>query len=649
MLPLLVFALLIALFWLGNPLLFLLFPGAFCYPFFRKTVSEQVVYCLGCSLAFWIISAWFVKFLGFSYFSFATGILILSICAFSIVIKKYPISRRKEDYIVLFFFLCVVALRFIPMTQLFVAPGNGDMSEHTYPVVLILWNEGIPNSYQPLLPIDHFGAYAAGFHTVAALFSWFGNIPEYQATFIVSVLAHALITLGLYVFLRMYFSWQVAGITSLFTGFFTTYPQLIFHWGGNPTVLSFFFVLLFVAIHLSEQTTKGMLFSALFLIASLLTHVVPFLSLFYTVIFVYLLFFMYLVFKKESIKPHISRISTMYFMMFLFLFPYLYYLHIDVTGEKELFQKVYYSHAAFPAVKLSLLGELLTIGPVQSIAYTSIPIFLVAIGGGYILWTQNKRLFFLCTAFFFAICLLLVNIKFWILPFTYAFRSDRVSMLFLLPYSFFAASLVKLYKKTIFLLIITLLLGGGIFFWAQPSLFSTSPYAIDRTQITITHALTLGLFQFLGGPVYLFLFGMEEDSLVTQEDINAFLWIRENIPKDALFLNNKIDAGTWIPAIAYRPIVLPQVPGNFKEEILAAYNLSKFMKDETDPSLTRSRSLAYLPTDADELRERKISYVYIGKKYRTEPYPILKRTDFINRPEFELVYDQGGVTIFKVL
>ena len=273
MLPFVLFAFLILLFWLGNPLMFLFFPGALLYPLFRKTFSEQLVYCMVCSLAFWIISAWFVKFFGFSYFSFAMWILVLSICAFPIVIKKYPLTIRKEDYAILLFFFLIIVLRFIPMTQLFVAPGNGDMSEHTYPVVLILWNEGLPDSYQPLLPIDHFGAYATGFHTIAALFSWFGNIPEYQATFLVSVLAHALITLGLYVLLRIYFSWHVAGITSFFASFFTTYPQLIFHWGGNPTVLSFFFVLIFAAVHLGEQTTKGMLFSALFLIASLLTHV----------------------------------------------------------------------------------------------------------------------------------------------------------------------------------------------------------------------------------------------------------------------------------------------------------------------------------------------------------------------------------------
>ncbi len=647
MLPLLVFALLVVLFWIGNPLLFLLFPGAFCYPFFRKTASEQVVYCLGCSLAFWIISAWFVKLFGFSYFSFATGILILSICAFPIVIKRYPLMIKKEDVFVFLFFLFVLGIRLIPMTQFFVAPGNGDMSEHTYPVVLILWNQGIPDSYKPLLPLEHFGAYAAGFHTIAALFSWFSMMPEYQATFLLSVLAHGFVTLGLYVFLRLFFSWQVAGITSFFASFLTTYPQLIFHWGGNPTVLSFFFVLLFAAVQLNEQ--RNTFFSALFLVASLLTHVVPFLSMFYSIAFVYVIFFVYLIFKKESIKPHISHIIIMGCIMFFLLLPYLYYLHIDVMGEKELFQKVYYSHAAFPAARLSLVGELLALGPVQSIAYTSIPLFLAAISGWYLLWKQSRKLFFLCVSFFFAVCLLLINIKFWILPFTYAFRSDRVSMLFLLPYSFFAATLIKRYKRPFVFLLCVLLLLGGISFWLQPLSFSISPYAIDRTQVTISHAARLGLFQFLGGPAYLFLSGMHEDSLVTQEDLDAFLWIRENTPKDALFLNNKIDAGTWISAIAYRPIVLPQVPGNFKEELLAAHNLSKFMKDEPDPSLTRSRSLAYLPTDAGELRERNISYVYIGKKYRPEPYPRIAKEDFVNNPEFEVVYDKGNVVIFKVL
>jgi len=209
--------------------------------------------------------------------------------------------------------------------------------------------------------------------------------------------------------------------------------------------------------------------------------------------------------------------------------------------------------------------------------------------------------------------------------------------------------LVKQYKRHFVFLLAALLLIGGTSFFFNPYTFSETPYAIDRTQVTLSHAAKLGIFQLTGGPAYLFLFGMGEDSLVTQEDIDAFLWIRENTPKNALFLNNKIDAGTWIPAIAYKPIVLPQVPGNFKEELLTAYNLSKFMKDETDASLTRSRSLAYLPTDPKELRERNITHVYIGKKHRTEPYPRLKLEDFINRPEFELVYEKGGAVIFKVL
>lgn len=133
--------------------------------------------------------------------------------------------------------------------------------------------------------------------------------------------------------------------------------------------------------------------------------------------------------------------------------------------------------------------------------------------------------------------------------------------------------------------------------------------------------------------------------LVHPADLPALVWVRANTPPDAGFLINGFqwrpgfyagaDAGFWLPAAAGRTTLLPTLLyGNLPAEEFARRNRI-------------ARELAAGPADwgrlIPELRALKVDYVFIGR--RGGP---LTAGKLLGRPEFEPVYHQAGVWVFRL-
>jgi hypothetical protein len=136
-------------------------------------------------------------------------------------------------------------------------------------------------------------------------------------------------------------------------------------------------------------------------------------------------------------------------------------------------------------------------------------------------WKEKTKDLFAFTLVAFLICLLVINYRFWFIPFSYLFYPGRTALLMIIPLSFFIAPLVRKNLLRRGLLLVALVIIGVSFY---------------------------GIF---------YVYNSVSMCSVTREDLDAFKWIDNTLSKDALFANNYGDAGVWIPAIIYRRITHP--------------------------------------------------------------------------------------------
>src|SRR5258708_1051544 len=87
----------------------------------------------------------------------------------------------------------VAALARLPPFFLWpVAPGP-DMSFHALSALLMVWRDGPPLTYEPLLPLHTFGAYPPGLHGLAADVALLSGMAPHRAVFLVSLAAQGLL------------------------------------------------------------------------------------------------------------------------------------------------------------------------------------------------------------------------------------------------------------------------------------------------------------------------------------------------------------------------------------------------------------------------------------------------------------------------
>jgi hypothetical protein len=161
------------------------------------------------------------------------------------------------------------------------------------------------------------------------------------------------------------------------------------------------------------------------------------------------------------------------------------------------------------------------------------------------------------------------------------------------------------------LLLLPCALGMGALLESMRSL-------VAKKEVMLWIVAGLALFVSVRENEHLFYKGLVRQSLLTEADLRAMRWIRENTGPGEVFQNRYGDAGLWIPAIAFRPITDPHLSPFYFDEFRAA-----------SPSL-------------------KASYVYVGKKkVLGEPIPV---DDFDSRPDvYRKVYDDAGVIIYAII
>jgi len=141
---------------------------------------------------------------------------------------------------------------------------------------------------------------------------------------------------------------------------------------------------------------------------------------------------------------------------------------------------------------------------------------------------------------------------------------------------------------------------------------------------------------------------------VTEQDIAAMEWIRENTTLDARFAVNTYfwfpivahgaDAGYWIPYFTERDTTSPAMP------ILAAdwnYQLEMLNASRTIEDLVNSTSMDTTTTALVMLQEHGVDYIYIGAKGHFKGSG-LNAEQLVQHEAITLQYENRGAAILKI-
>jgi hypothetical protein len=504
------------------------FPGillVFSRDFNRKPLSELLIYMVGSSLSFFVVLSWFIKYLHLPLTVFAYLVLICTLLLLFYGRKKIDLKAIKADrgeMMIAGIFLFILLLRCAPMF-LQIAPAGGDMSMHSYIARLIYDNDGIPSSYEPILPISNFGAYPSGFPTLSALVSLLGDIPVYRSGLLMACMAHALICFGLYIFLLRYFDRNTSAATSIAATFLTRSPQWVIRWGGNPTVLALFFFI--VAFSLIIELKKNpswpkMVFASVALAAVLITHSI----VFYIGGMILVLYFLLSI--KDFEDPYATA-GWLVICMLALLLPYLASLKFTLARSAIEATRVWQATDA-QSVLYDLAG--------------GVPFLALSAFGLPALFKKNRELAVHFLAITAVILLLILNYRFWIMPFSYLLYPGRVALFLIIPLAVFAgpymAKMMTGQKKKLLIAL---------------SMIGFSFYCI------------------------FYLYNSASMCSVTRSDMDAFRWMNTVLNKRAVIVNNYGDAGIWIPAVVGMTITDPHKDPVYKEELEA--NLLKLKPD----------------------------------------------------------------------
>jgi hypothetical protein len=217
------------------------------------------------SASFWIVSWWW----GLPRLAFLRGALIaFGLLALLRLLQPLPPLRPRWPTLLV---AAAAAARLLPYAAWPVAPG-ADMSLHSLSALLLVWHDGIPRTYEPLLPIHVFGAYTPGLHGLAADVTLLSGLPAYRAAFLVSAAAHGLLTVAAYALLSRFFDRPVAALAAVLGLGMARVPQSFFGWGANPSVLALAFVTAAAALLARGTNRSPAVAAGLFLAAAVVTH-----------------------------------------------------------------------------------------------------------------------------------------------------------------------------------------------------------------------------------------------------------------------------------------------------------------------------------------------------------------------------------------
>ncbi len=473
--------------------------------------------------------------------------------------KKFSFKKHHSFELipVALMFLFSFVIQSLPLNYLFVGSVH-DTSMHSLFVQVIIENKQIPVTLEPYL--NEGIVYPQGFSPIAAYSVFILNYLPPQAIFYLTPLFNALTILGAY-FLGKTLSrkWNLGLSLAFAFSFIAPWPKYI-TWGSNALVASFpfYFICLSILPLLAKDKLKV---EAIFTIGVLFGYLsVLHLQVYETLIASLLVLWLYSVLKREKDRWRrllhliaISGLSLLVLGPFLYralvFYPYPYH-NIGLPDDVELpISETSLSHFL---TGLAWLFDHLAANTLLRIASLVIFFASVLMIGSVRKknsFTQINQLITIGTATLLGQLLVILlgvidpaNLPFYPQP-----------LLLYIPFYFFIAAFSFLLYQ---------------FFSSRLSkkiLAKTNKPKLKTKKLlvtTISFILLLGVYApFLYQSIFLdvgYLHGSYAVfSVTTEQDFQLMVWIRDNLPRNAVVLVNSFKSGTFIPSIANRKALWP--------------------------------------------------------------------------------------------
>lgn len=554
------------------------------------------------AVAVWVLSFWTLCYLPLSLGQWVAFIAGLSAVGLIILWRRARallgrLRWGRAEKIALAVLAALALLRLVPIWVALVAPG-ADMSMNAYMARLILEADGVPASYHPILPVEDFGTYAAGLPALAAALALISGKGAVPCALAVGCLSHVLVTLAVYCFVRCRYGVMASLLSAVLACFGSVSPQSFFSWGGNSTVLALALAGLGLAlIHRVDhpKMPAGRLaLAALVLAASpAVNAVIPYATL--LVLTPVLLLRLWQGDRAKRLAL-IKNGLTLVALAAVMLAPYLtrFKLVLSEREQEAIFNWQNSGATTLPELDLLfpvnlLLYVLMRLGPLMG--WLVLALVVRRRGGQGIL--EEVLLLVLPLA-------LVINAYFWVLPASYALYPERVLILLILPAARIIADAAE-----------------GL--W--PALRLRYQQGRNRWRGLAWAGMVLYAVSVLLGGAWYYLVDSLRDVSVTEDDLAAICWIRDNTPPDAVIQNNYSDGGVWIPALAYRAVEHPHFNVIYNDE-MALWRITV-----------------------------KPGYLYVGARqvYHKDQERITSQILRINPERYRRVFSQGRAEVWQRL
>ena len=491
-------------------------------------------------MCFWIVLFWYLRYVPvplsqLAALAFPVSVVLLVLLALRN--RSVPVSCGRHDLLVLVVLVVLLVLRFKAMASV-IAPAGADMSMHTYVAALISMADGIPGSYEPLVPIETFSTFPVGFHVLTAIISLTGNMEVYRAGLLMTCMTYFLLTLFSYALLRNWLGRAGALAASVLVSYFFHDPGSFITWGGIPTVLAIGMVLLFLTFKESNDLSPSVsiMGASLTLAGILLIHTIIFVQVFYLLFITLPVYYWQ---RGRLRRGEIKAFVSLALLFFCLTLPYI--LNIDfgvlTPGTLDLMKNWVRNtdHAWHGNYKNAFWSIPVYIA--RRLGYHYIIAIFVIAGLAWIkkgFWRNNREIIIACTVYVLSAIVLIVNTRYWLLPFSFAIYPERVVAMLIIPFALLCG------------LALDHLSRDDVRFRLQR--FLPASLAV----ILVLMAVTRYNFTHFEAPLI-------RESSVTRDDLRGLLWLRENTKTADVVRNNYGDAGVWIPAIAMRPATAAHV------------------------------------------------------------------------------------------
>lgn len=603
-------------------------------------IIERLAEALGLSISFTALVALFVYSVGWQFTSLWLIVLYLGLIplAFFGLRNGWKMSRftrsessagteidpetgepahtrggTRQAIVLALIFLFVLGWRFYQIRNL-VLPVWVDSVHHVQIVNLFLEHGGIPDTFEPYMPVPFFYHYA--FHALAAVFSFFGRLSSQTAVLFLGQALNAGVALAVYrLGMALWADWRRAAASAIMVAFVTQMPAYYLTWGRYTLLTGIILLPLGMAAALdivnkganTSRIAKLIIFTAGILLAHYFAAIL-------LAIFLLILGAQYLL--QDLLQKTGLRLNTWLPLLFaslagLFLAgPWLYRMWgyaqggVDIGAIQLTVEAV--DDFYFPNY-LSYLWRLL--GPSRN----HVLLFLALPGLLITLFRKRTRAFGL-----WAVVLGLFSLPWGI--YLAPFRPDHAVIVLFLPIGLFVSELfvsvvdwspnprIIRVKTAVVLLLFTALVGWGI--WGTRSVINSATV------------------------------------LATKADLEAVNWIKANVPQGARFFINVdhwqygiyrgVDGGWWISPLTGRETLLPSG--------LYPMGDRDYVQGVNEVAAKASQIKGCTPEFWELIHEEKLTYIFINDLRGS-----VKSSHFEDCSSVELIYTNDRIYIFRIL